>query len=203
MERWIKLNEEIAVGGKPDRDDLEALRRDGFRSIVHLRKGGHENSERDEARRLGMKYAHVALAGDTLDERMADRLAVVWTSLEKPVFVHGGDIGRLERFVRRYLERRIRADGNGAAAATVLNEWLDRLGEVARAGRVAATSAGAGRGRNYAYLQYRTHDRRHGVVVVRPEGDGPHLRAFTFEDEPDAEIADLVDRVTHPPAVAS
>ena len=90
-----------------------------------------------------------------------------------------------------------------ATAATLLTDWLDRLVAEAKAGRVKATSAGAGQGRDYAYLHYRTDDRRHSVIVFRPEGDGPHLRAFTFEDEDEADIAALVDRVTHRRSVAS
>lgn len=213
MESLIKLNDEIAVGGPPSREDLEALRREGFRSVVNLRRQAPsvQDRERDETRRLGMKYAHIPLAKDELDDVIADRLAVVLTSLDKPVFVHcagsttekiqarGVDVGSLERFVRKYLERRSR---KGQDAAGALTEWMDRLIEDAKAGRIAGTSAGAGRDRDYAYLHYRTRDNRHSVVVFRPASEGAYLRTFTFEDEPGTEIADLVDRVTHPRSVA-
>src|SRR5438876_394127 len=97
----------------------------------------------------------------------------------------------------------LRLSGMKSRATSVLHDWLEAFRRAAERGQVAATSAGAGEGRDYAYLHYRTYDGLHSVLVFRPVADGTP-EVFTFRIDADQEdIAALVDRATHGPVELS
>jgi hypothetical protein len=86
---------------------------------------------------------------------------------------------------------------------SVLHDWLEAFRHASERGQIAATSAGAGEGRDYAYLHFRTHDGQHSVIVFRSVAHGTP-EVFTFRVDADQEdVAALVDRATHGPVELS
>lgn len=83
-------------------------------------------------------------------------------------------------------------------AATTIKRWLERFAEATRDAEAVETSAGAGPGRDYAYLHYRTGDDRHSALVLRAvlEDGRPEVRAVEIEAGPD-EIRDRMNDATH------
>ncbi len=83
--------------------------------------------------------------------------------------------------------------------SSTLREWLETLTEQAQRGEVASVSAGAGEGRDYAYLHYRTNDGQHSVVVFRSVAEGcPEVHTYRIDADQE-DVAALVDRATHGP----
>jgi hypothetical protein len=81
-------------------------------------------------------------------------------------------------------------------AATSLNDWMEELVVLAAKGKIVSTSAGAGPGRDYAYLHYRTDDGTHSVLVFRVTHGKPEVLAFRRE-APEEDAARVVDSLTH------
>jgi hypothetical protein len=81
-------------------------------------------------------------------------------------------------------------------AATSLNDWMGELVALAGKGKIVSTSAGAGPGRDYAYLHYRTDDGTHSVLVFRVSDGKPEVLAF-HREAPEEDAARVVDSLTH------
>lgn len=89
-------------------------------------------------------------------------------------------------------------------SATSLNEWMEELVALACKGKIVSTSAGAGPGRDYAYLHYRTDEGMHSVLVFRVTDGKPEMLAF-HREAPEEDAARVVDALTHgelPPRLA-
>jgi hypothetical protein len=97
-------------------------------------------------------------------------------------------------------------DGSSGVACTTthtLMDWLETFIRQSERGEVAAISAGCERGRDYAYLHYRTRDGHHSVLVFRAVPDGaPGVHALRVDAEP-PDVAARIDRATHGPLQAS
>jgi hypothetical protein len=81
----------------------------------------------------------------------------------------------------------------------LIKKWLEAYASAASEGRIHDTSAGAGPGREYAYLHYVTDDDRHHILVFRgiEHGRGVEVLGESFEGSSD-EIQARVARVTRP-----
>lgn len=73
----VEISHWLTVGGQPTADDLKALKKQGFRSVVNLRRAGENNQpltpekERAEAEAAGLAYYHLP----------ALRRAAIWLRL--------------------------------------------------------------------------------------------------------------------------
>jgi hypothetical protein len=86
------------------------------------------------------------------------------------------------------------------SAPATMKDWMARFAEASRSGNTTETSAGAGPGRDYAYLHFRTRDGEHSILVLRlafVDGE-PEVRAYEFNARPE-ELRDLVFATTHTP----
>lgn len=83
-------------------------------------------------------------------------------------------------------------------AAPTIKEWMEDLVELARTDQSFQTSAGAEPGRKYAYLEFRTSDEEHSILLFRVEEvDGEHeVRAYRVEGSAD-DVREKVDALTH------
>lgn len=94
MDKRLKLNNEITVGGQPTKDDLQELALEGYRSVVNLRYAGEEAEQLSPAteggvvERLGMEYEHLPVAADALTSETVDQFRKLFAGLAKPAFVH-------------------------------------------------------------------------------------------------------------------
>lgn len=95
MKDSIKVNERFIVGrDQPTPEDLDELARRGFKSLVNLRTSGEEgqtmspHEEGEKARKAGLTYAHIPVAGDQLGTEIVDRFRAEVAALPGPVLVH-------------------------------------------------------------------------------------------------------------------
>jgi hypothetical protein len=87
-------------------------------------------------------------------------------------------------------------------AAATIKQWMEHFADASCTSRVIETSAGAGPGRDYAYLHFRTEDGEHSALVLRTiaVNGSPEIRAVLIDAGPD-DIRDRVDEVTHGQAI--
>lgn len=95
MSARLKLTEEITVGlEQPAVDDIKALAREGFRTIIDLRVENEgpqplpPSAEAQAAAAAGLKYAHVPVAPTDIDDLILDRINQELAGAPKPVFIH-------------------------------------------------------------------------------------------------------------------
>lgn len=91
----LKVNDTLIVGrGQPSEDDLRRLAAEGFAAIVDLRRTGEGEQplspplEAAAAGRHGLRYVHLPIPTDRLDDDMLDRFSRAVAGLPTPVFVH-------------------------------------------------------------------------------------------------------------------
>ena len=85
-------------------------------------------------------------------------------------------------------------------APQIIKKWLEAYAAAACAGEIEDTSAGAGPGREYAYMHYTTRDDRHHILVFHGAMHRGQLEVIgeCFEGSGD-EIQARVRHLTHPP----
>lgn len=83
-------------------------------------------------------------------------------------------------------------------AAATIKQWMERFADAACGSRVIETSAGAGPGRDYAYLHFVTAEGAHSALVLRnvAVNGNPEIHAVLIDAGPD-EIRDRMDAATH------
>ena len=92
--KTMQINSQVTVGGQPSRDDLNQLKRDGFKSVVNFRTAGEDDQpmspdqESDATESLGMEYVHLPVSMNSMGPELVDRFRSQFDELPKPVFVH-------------------------------------------------------------------------------------------------------------------
>lgn len=97
METRISINDQIALGPQPKREDFRKLADLGYRCVVNLRTEGEPKSELspDEEQAAvegqGMQYRHIPVPGDRslTDPTFVDRVRRGLAEAPTPLFVHG------------------------------------------------------------------------------------------------------------------
>lgn len=90
----MQLNDEMTVGGQPSEADIETLAKDGYKSVVNFRTEGEEeqplspDEEKNKVVAAGMKYLHVPVSMESIDQSKVDAFREQLKSLPKPVFAH-------------------------------------------------------------------------------------------------------------------
>lgn len=96
MEKTIKMNDQITVGGQPTATDLQQLAQQGFKTIINLRTSNEENQplkpdeEGSVVEQLGMQYVHIPVSTENMDEAQVSRFRDQLAQLPGPQFVHCG-----------------------------------------------------------------------------------------------------------------
>jgi protein tyrosine phosphatase (PTP) superfamily phosphohydrolase (DUF442 family) len=104
-----QISPTIATAGQPTASQLPSIKAAGYRSIVNLAPGTHENAlpnEREIVESLGIEYIHIPVKFDrpTIEdfEQFCD---VIQSSQDRSIFVHCAANLRVSSFM--YLYRRI------------------------------------------------------------------------------------------------
>ena len=89
-----KISERVTVGPQPDEARLQQLARDGFKTVVNLRKPAEEDQplppelEGLKVRELGMNYLHIPVASNDMHVDQLDRFSEQLHTLPGPAYVH-------------------------------------------------------------------------------------------------------------------
>lgn len=88
-----KITTEISIGGQPESADLQQLKKDGYRSVINLRRPdeNHALTPSDEGKvvqSLGMEYFNLPVSPQKLTASEAEKFREKMRELPKPVFVH-------------------------------------------------------------------------------------------------------------------
>lgn len=94
MSNRMKFNDQLTVGPQPSQEELKSLPDDGFRSVINFRTAGEDEQplspeeEGEVVQGTGLKYLHVPVSMDGMDEKKVDEFREQYQSLPKPVFAH-------------------------------------------------------------------------------------------------------------------
>ena len=106
---FLKLCQKIATAGQPTESQLSSVKAAGYRSIINLAPGTHENAlpnEREIVESLGIEYIHIPVRFDRPTIEDFDRFCdVMQSSQDRAIFVHCAANLRVSSFM--YLYRRI------------------------------------------------------------------------------------------------
>ena len=95
-----KVSDLISVGGQPSEDDLSALRAEGFRAIINLRRDGEANQPLDPVREgmaaaaAGFKYFHIPVNSSDPKREQVEAVRAALEQVDGPVYVHCQGGGR-------------------------------------------------------------------------------------------------------------
>ncbi|KLU07463.1 Zn-dependent hydrolase [Rhodopirellula islandica] len=94
MSNRMKFNDQLTVGAQPSENELKQLPEEGFQSVINFRTAGEEeqplapDAEGEVVRSAGLKYLHVPVSMDGMDEQTVDQFREQYQSLPKPVLAH-------------------------------------------------------------------------------------------------------------------
>lgn len=117
---FSKVDAVVACGGATETSALDALAKDGFKSIINLRQASEQNAniEQNAARtkELGMKYIHIPFNSAQPDAKVVDSfLAAVADTSNQPAYIHCGSASRVGSL---WLVKRVMQDGWTVEKAT-------------------------------------------------------------------------------------
>jgi uncharacterized protein (TIGR01244 family) len=98
IDKFYRVDDRIATGGQPLLEQISALEREGFRTIINLREPSEYDAaaEAAEAGRLGLRYLSIPFrASDPKDEPVDAFLAAMKDRKIWPAFVHCGSGNRV------------------------------------------------------------------------------------------------------------
>jgi uncharacterized protein (TIGR01244 family) len=110
---FTKVDAVVACGGATETSALDALKADGFRSVVNLRlanePGANIEANQARAKALGLNYFHLPFSGASPDPKIVDQfLGVVSNTANQPVYIHCGSANRVGAV---WLVKRVVQDG--------------------------------------------------------------------------------------------
>ena len=87
------ITPEISIGAQPSASDLQELKKDGFRSVINLRRPDeasplNPSEEGAQVRALHMDYFNLPISPQNLSAADAEKFRERISELPKPVFVH-------------------------------------------------------------------------------------------------------------------
>lgn len=98
IDKFYWVDDRLATGGQPLLEQISALKREGFRTIINLREPSEYDAvaEAAEARRLGLRYLSIPFrTADPKEEAVDEFLAVMKDRKIWPAFVHCGSGNRV------------------------------------------------------------------------------------------------------------
>lgn len=113
ISNFTKVDAVVACGGATEVAALDALKADGFKSVVNLRlaseQGANVEEHRARAQSLGLSYFHLPLSGSAPDPKIVDEfLGVVANTANQPVYIHCASANRVGAV---WLVKRVLQDG--------------------------------------------------------------------------------------------
>ena len=117
---FSRVDATIACGGATEVAALDALRKDGFKTVINLRVATEPGANREEnqakAKALGLNYVHIPFSGGSPDPKVVDTfLTTIADKTNQPVFVHCASAQRVGTV---WLVKRVLQDNYSIEKAT-------------------------------------------------------------------------------------
>ncbi len=91
MQTIRKINDDLAIAGQIDLEQLQQIAQDGFKSILNLRSPaelGFLPDEQPKAELLGIDYVNLPFEAELITDQTATHVLQQINQLPKPVLVH-------------------------------------------------------------------------------------------------------------------
>ena len=117
---FTRVDATVACGGAAEVSTLDALKKDGFKSVINLRMasepGANIEQNQAHAKELGLVYIHIPFSAGSPDPKVIDQfLAAIADKSNQPVFVHCASAQRVGSV---WLAKRVLQDDYSIAKAT-------------------------------------------------------------------------------------
>lgn len=120
VSNFTRVDATVACGGATDISTLDALKKDGFKSVINLRvasePGANIEQNSARARDLGLKYFHIPFSAGSPDPKVIDTfLATIADTSNQPVYIHCASAQRVGTV---WLAKRVLQDNYSVDKAT-------------------------------------------------------------------------------------
>lgn len=120
VSNFTRVDATVACGGAAEVAALDALKKDGFKSVINLRMASEPgiNLEQNQAkaRELGLNYVHIPFSAGSPDPKAVDTfLATIADKANQPVFIHCASAQRVGTV---WLVKRVLQDDYSVEKAT-------------------------------------------------------------------------------------
>ncbi len=117
---FTRVDATIACGGATEVATLDALKKDGFKTVINLRvatePGANITENQARAKALGLNYVHIPFSGGSPDPKVIDTfLATIADTTNQPVFIHCASAQRVGTV---WLAKRVLQDNYSIEKAT-------------------------------------------------------------------------------------
>jgi uncharacterized protein (TIGR01244 family) len=117
---FTRVDATVACGGATEVATLDALKKDGFKTVINLRvatePGANINENQARAKALGLNYVHIPFSGGSPDPKVIDTfLATIADKTNQPVFIHCASAQRVGTV---WLAKRVLQDDYSIEKAT-------------------------------------------------------------------------------------
>jgi uncharacterized protein (TIGR01244 family) len=113
VSNFTRVDATVACGGAAEVATLDALKKDGFKSVINLRMASEPGANIDQnqarAKALGLVYVHIPFSAGSPDPKVIDQfLAAIANTANQPVFIHCASANRVGAV---WLVKRVLQDG--------------------------------------------------------------------------------------------
>ncbi len=120
VSNFTRVDATVACGGAAEVAALDALKKDGFKTVINLRvasePGANVEANQARAEELGLNYVHIPFSGGSPDPKVIDAfLATIADKANQPVFVHCASANRVGAV---WLAKRVLQDNYSIEKAT-------------------------------------------------------------------------------------
>lgn len=117
---FTRVDATVACGGATEVATLDALKKDGFKTVINLRvatePGANITENQARAQALGLNYVHIPFSGGSPDPKVIDTfLATIADTTNQPVFIHCASAQRVGTV---WLAKRVLQDNYSIEKAT-------------------------------------------------------------------------------------
>ena len=110
---FTRVDATVACGGAAEVSTLDALKKDGFKSVINLRMasepGANIEQNQAKAKELGLVYVHIPFSAGSPDPKVIDQfLGAIANKANQPVFVHCASASRVGAV---WMVKRVLQDG--------------------------------------------------------------------------------------------
>ncbi len=117
---FTRVDATVACGGATEVATLDALKKDGFKTVINLRvatePGANITENQARAKALGLNYVHIPFSGGSPDPKVIDTfLATIADTTNQPVFIHCASAQRVGTV---WLAKRVLQDNYSIEKAT-------------------------------------------------------------------------------------
>lgn len=100
VSNFTRVDATVACGGAAEVSALDALKKDGFKTVINLRMasepGANIEQNQAKAKELRLNYVHIPFSGASPDPKVIDTfLATIADKANQPVFIHCASANRV------------------------------------------------------------------------------------------------------------